>query len=83
MKFDKRSPLFKRFWYTIFVLVLIHFLGFITIPGINSKELLNIANNSPLTILSMFSGGSFDTFSIMSMGVTAVSYTHLTLPTID
>lgn len=71
MKFDKRSPLFKRFWYTIFVLVLIHFLGFITIPGINSKELLNIANNSPLTILSMFSGGSFDTFSIMSMGVTA------------
>lgn len=67
----KNSPLCKRIAYTIGILTLIHLIGFITIPGVNNKVLLSLADNSSLTMLSMFSGGSFDNFSIMSMGVTA------------
>lgn len=65
------STLTKRIAFTIGMLIIYHLLSFVTIPGVNSKELLKLANNSSLAMISMFSGGSFDNFSLMSMGVTA------------
>lgn len=67
----KVDALTKRVGFTVLILVIYHLLTFVTIPGVDSKELLSLQNNSSLTMLSMFSGGSFDNFSIMSMGVTA------------
>lgn len=67
----KPSILAKRVWFTLAILVIYHLLTFITVPGVNAKELMSVMNNNALTMLSMFSGGSFDNFSLMSMGVTA------------
>lgn len=70
IKNDRRT-LYKRIFYTIGVLIIYHFLGYVTIPGVNSKAMLAASQNEGLAVLSMFSGGNFQSFSIMSMGVTA------------
>lgn len=69
MKSIENKTLIKRFTYTIFIVLIFHLLGFITIPGINGKQLAKIANNQALQLLSMFSGGGFNSFSMMSMGL--------------
>ena len=56
----KVDALTKRVGFTVLILVIYHLLTFVTIPGVDSKELLSLQNNSSLTMLSMFSGGSFD-----------------------
>lgn len=65
------SPITKRLCFTIFILIIYRALSYVTIPGVNAQQLIKLVNNSSLTMLSMFSGGGFDNFSIMSMGVTA------------
>lgn len=65
------KTLYKRVFYTIEILVIYHLITYITIPGVDAKELIKVADNPSLTMLSMFSGGGFQTFSILSMGLTA------------
>lgn len=65
------SPITKRVLWTIGILIIFRALAYVTIPGVDSKQLAQLSNNSSLTMLSMFSGGGFDNYSIMSMGVTA------------
>ncbi|EKB62018.1 preprotein translocase subunit SecY [Lactobacillus crispatus] len=66
-----KSPITKRISFTIMILIIYRALFFVTIPGVNSAALAKLSNNSSLTMLSMFSGGGFENFSIMSLGVTA------------
>ena len=67
---DNRT-LIKRMAYTIWILFIYHLLSYVSIPGVNIHEMSKLADNSSLTMLSMFSGGGFETFSLMSMGVSA------------
>jgi preprotein translocase subunit SecY len=64
------SPISKRIFYTIGILIIFRALSFVTIPGVDTRQLAKLANNSSLTMLSMFTGGGFDNFSIMSLGMT-------------
>lgn len=61
----------KRLFYTIGVLLIYKLLSYITLPGIDPKQLAKVANDRVLTFLSMFSGGGFQSFSLLSMGITA------------
>lgn len=70
-KQEQTHTLYKRAFYTIGILIIYHFLSYVAIPGVDSKAMLKAAQSESLTMLSMFSGGSFSSFSIMSMGVTA------------
>lgn len=71
-KIDKdHVTLVKRVFYTIGILILYRLISFVTIPGVDAKSLMKVSNSTSLTMLSMFSGGGFQTFSILSMGVTA------------
>lgn len=69
MKSIENKTLVKRITFTIFAILIFHLLSFITIPGVNGKELAKIANNQTLQIMSMFTGGGFNSFSLMSMGL--------------
>lgn len=63
--------LFKRIASTIGWILVFYLLTYVTIPGVNQQALLKASKNSSLQMLSMFSGGGFQTFSIVSMGVTS------------
>lgn len=65
------KTLLRRLLYTIGALIVFHLLSYIAIPGVDAKQLVKVANNGSLQMLSMFSGGGFSTYSMMSMGVTA------------
>lgn len=65
------SVLFKRISSTIGWVLVFYLLTYVTIPGVNQQALLKASKNSSLQMLSMFSGGGFQTFSIVSMGVTS------------
>lgn len=69
MKSIENKTLVKRFTFTVLMILIFHLLGFITIPGINGKQLAKVANNQALQLLTMFSGGGLNSFSLMSMGL--------------
>lgn len=69
MRSIENKTLVKRFTFTILMLLIFHLLSFITIPGVNGKELAKISQVQALQILTMFSGGGLSSFSLMSMGL--------------
>ena len=68
---SNNKALMKRIAFTVGVLVIYDLLTYVTIPGVDPKALSKIAANPTLTMLSIFSGGGFETLSILSMGVSA------------
>ena len=70
-KKESRQNLIRRFAITIFVLIIYDLLTYVTIPGVNPRQLVLLSNNSTLTMISLLSGGGFQNFSLMSMGVSS------------
>ena len=68
---ESRQNLIRRFAITIFVLIIYDLLTYVTIPGVNPRQLVLLSNNSTLTMISLLSGGGFQNFSLMSMGVSS------------
>lgn len=69
----KIEELRKRIFFTL-GLILIYRLGsFVTLPGINPKEIANLQNqvdgNGLLGLLNIFSGGAFSNASIFALGI--------------
>lgn len=65
------KQLTKRIVVTIVVLLVYNFLTYVTIPGINPHSLVQMQKNTALEMLSLFSGGGFQTLSLLSLGVSA------------
>lgn len=65
------KQLTKRIVVTIVVLLVYNLLTYVTIPGINPHSLVQIQKNTALEMLSLFSGGGFQTLSLLSLGVSA------------
>lgn len=65
------KQLLKRIAVTIFILMFYNLLTYVTIPGINPHSLEILQHNTALETLSLFSGGSFQTLSLLSLGVSA------------
>lgn len=65
------KQLIKRIAVTIFILMFYNLLTYVTIPGINPHSLELLQHNTALETLSLFSGGSFQTLSLLSLGVSA------------
>ncbi len=70
-KKENRKNLLKRIGITIGILLIYDLLTYVTIPGVDPRQLSKITNNPALTMMAMFSGGGFQTFSLMSMGLSA------------
>lgn len=70
-KRENKKNLWKRIGFTILMLLIYNLLTYVTIPGVDNQRLAQISKNPTLTMLSMFSGGSFQSFSLMSMGLSA------------
>lgn len=70
-KKENRKNLIKRIGITVGILLVYNLLTYVTIPGIDPRQLSKITNNPALTMMSLFSGGGFQTFSLMSMGLSA------------
>lgn len=70
-KKESRQNLIRRFAITIFVLIIYDLLTYVTIPGVNPRQLVLLSNNATLTMISLLSGGGFQNFSLMSMGVSS------------
>lgn len=70
-KRESKKNLWKRIGFTILILFIYNLLTYVTIPGVDNQRLAQISQNPTLTMLGMFSGGGFQSFSLMSMGVSA------------
>ena len=70
-KRKNNQNIIKRITYTLAVLLALDLLSYVTIPGVDPKKLSVLASNPSLTMLSMFSGGGFSNFSVMSMGLSS------------
>ncbi|MCT7730879.1 preprotein translocase subunit SecY [Lactobacillus crispatus] len=70
-KKENRKNLLKRIGITVGILLIYDLLTYVTIPGVDPRQLSKITNNPALTMMAMFSGGGFQTFSLMSMGLSA------------
>lgn len=68
-KKENRRNLFRRIAWTIGILVVYNLLTYVTIPGVDRKVLAEISKIPTLTMMAMFSGGGFQKFSLLSMGV--------------
>lgn len=70
-KRESKKNLWKRIGFTVFILFIYNLLTYVTIPGVDNQRLAQISQNPTLTMIGMFSGGGFQSFSLMSMGVSA------------
>lgn len=61
----------QRLFYTLGAIIFYQLLMFIPIPGVNNEVLKSLNNNNGLFMISMFSGGNYTTFSVMTMGLTS------------
>lgn len=68
---EDMKQLVKRIFITIFILFVYNLLTYVTIPGVDPHTLSAIQQNTALETLSMFSGGGFQTLSLLSLGVSA------------
>ena len=82
------SELWRRLRFVLFAVIVYRIGTHIPIPGIDPDKLASIFQQNQGTLLdlfNMFSGGALERMSIMALNImpyiTAVSYTHLTLPT--
>lgn len=65
------KQLSKRIAITVFILLFYNLLTYVTIPGVNPHSLELLQKNTALETISLFSGGSFQTLSLLSLGVSA------------
>jgi preprotein translocase subunit SecY len=66
------NPLLKRLAFTLLALLVFRLGVHIPTPGVNTKALVDLANQHSgglLNILNMFSGGALSRFSILGLGV--------------
>lgn len=66
------NPLFKRFLFTIFALLVFRLGVHVPTPGVNTKALVELTQQQSgglLRMLNMFSGGALERFSIFALGV--------------
>ena len=83
----KKKGITQRIGLTLVLIVLSRLGTFIPIPGVDHDAFYqSIATNPIVSFLNVFSGGGFASIGIFALGIVpyinAVSYTHLTLPTI-
>jgi preprotein translocase subunit SecY len=68
----KIDELRKRIGYTLALILIYRFGSYVTIPGVDPQQLMNLKNQSEsglLGLLNMFSGGAFSNASIFALGI--------------
>ena len=74
--------------YTLLLILLYRLGSYIPVPGVNATAIAATLEEYVAVggFMNLFTGGAFSRYSLFAMGIspyiTAVSYTHLTLPTI-
>lgn len=67
----KNKDIRKRILYTLLVLFIFRFGAAITVPGVDTEELVKgIGDNSLFAMLNLLGGGGLEQFSIFALGVT-------------
>ena len=70
-RIEQDHLLARRLFFTLVAIVFYQLLTFIPIPGVNSSVLQQLDSNNGLFIISMFSGGNYTNYSILTMGLTS------------
>ena len=67
----KNKDIRKRILYTLLVLFIFRFGAAITVPGVNTSDLVQgIGDNTLFAMISLLGGGGLEQFSIFALGVT-------------
>lgn len=67
----KNKDIRKRILYTLLVLFVFRFGAAITVPGVDTAELIRgMSDNSLFAMLNLLGGGGLEQFSIFALGVT-------------
>ena len=67
----KNKDIRKRILYTLLVLFIFRFGAAITVPGVNTSDLVQgIGDNTLFTMISLLGGGGLEQFSVFALGVT-------------
>ena len=67
----KNKDIRNRILYTLLVLFIFRFGTAITVPGVNTSDLVQgIGDNSLFTMISLLGGGGLEQFSVFALGVT-------------
>ncbi|MEX1061790.1 MAG: preprotein translocase subunit SecY [Patescibacteria group bacterium] len=65
-----QTDLRKKIIFTLFVIVIFRFLAHLPLPGVDREALLQLfSSNALLGLLSVFSGGAMENFSVVSLGL--------------
>ena len=65
----KEKDIRKKLFFTLGILIVYRLGAYITVPGINTAALTEVANSGLGSILNMFSGGGLTNYSLFAMGV--------------
>lgn len=65
----KEKDIRKKLFFTLWILIVYRLGAYITVPGINTAALTEVANSGLGSILNMFSGGGLTNYSLFAMGV--------------
>ncbi len=65
----KEKDIRKKLIFTLMILIVYRLGAYITVPGINTAALQEVANSGLGSILNMFSGGGLTNYSLFAMGV--------------
>ena len=65
----KEKDIRKKLFFTLWILIVYRLGAYITVPGINTAALTEVANSGLGSILNMFSGGCLTNYSLFAMGV--------------
>lgn len=61
----------KRLFFTFLMMIVVRFGSQLSVPGTNADAIKSlISDNDALSLLDAFTGGSFDTFSLMALSIT-------------
>ena len=70
--FSKATELKKRIWFTVGALIVLRFLSFVPLPGVNPlilESLYDQTRGGILDLFNTFSGGSLERMSLIALGV--------------
>ena len=65
----KEKDIRRKLFFTLMILIVYRMGAYITVPGINTAALQEVANSGLGSILNMFSGGGLTNYSLFAMGV--------------